>query len=346
MSNTPDMVRSIGQVRRRPIDLSAAHEVTASPLVLEARIPLVIAPAHPGAPLAEWAAAHPGWTDRPLLDHGALLFRGFGIDGVDGFQRFVRAISSRLLEYTERSTPRTAVRGDVYTSTEYPPHVEIVQHNENSYASTWPLKLAFYCEEAARTGGETPLADSAEVYRRIAERTREAFAAHGVMYVRNYGLGVDLTWQNAFQTTDPAAVEAHCDAASIAWEWLDGGRRLRTRQVRPAVARHPSTGEWLWFNQAHLFHTSTLDRATRDALHAAFAEEDLPRQSFLGDGRAIPESMLEEIRDAYRECQCAFAWQSGDVLLLDNMKVSHGRRSFTGRRRVLVAMADPWSQTA
>jgi alpha-ketoglutarate-dependent taurine dioxygenase len=31
-------------------------------------------------------------------------------------------------------------------------------------------------------------------------------------------------------------------------------------------------------------------------------------------------------------------WQKGDVALLDNMKISHGRMPFEGDRRILVAM--------
>jgi alpha-ketoglutarate-dependent taurine dioxygenase len=264
---------------------------------------------------------------------------------MEAFNDFMRIVSRSLMEYKERSTPRTRVGSDIYTSTEYPPHLDIVQHNENSYASTWPRTIAFYCEVPADTGGETPLADSGEVYRRVPGRVREAFASTGVMYVRNYGLGVDLSWQDAYQTSDRAAVEAYCRGASISCEWLDGGQRLRTRQVRPAVARHPLTREWLWFNQAHLFHTSGLDRATREALHATFAEADLPRQAFFGDGSPIPVAWLDDVRDAYRESLQVFSWQRGDVLLVDNMRISHGRRAFTGPRKVYVAMAEPWSAT-
>jgi alpha-ketoglutarate-dependent taurine dioxygenase len=167
--------------------------------------------------------------------------------------------------------------------------------------------------------------------------------AKGVMYQRNYGLGIDLSWQEAFQTTDPAQVESYCRRSSIAWEWLDGRRRLRTRQVRPAVAQHPSSGELVWFNQAHLFHTSALDVPAREALHAEYSEEELPRQAFLGDGAPIPSEFLDDIRRAYRESLRIFAWLRGDILLLDNMLIAHGRKAFTGDRRVFVAMAEPWS---
>jgi alpha-ketoglutarate-dependent taurine dioxygenase len=337
----PRRPRAIG--RRTPIDLSAGVTTDSRVLSAERAFPLLVSPRLAGVDLCEWAARDPAAVVAPLIGHGALLFRGFRVDGAAAFERFMRTICPSLLDYKERSTPRRSLGHDIYTSTEYPAHLDIVQHNENSYAATWPLKIAFYCDLPAEAGGETPLADSAEVYRRLAPSTRDRFAALGVMYVRNYGLGVDLSWQEAYQTTDRAAVEAYCRSASIAYEWLDDGRRLRTRQVRPAVARHPSTGEWLWFNQAHLFHTSTLDDATREALHAAYSEEDLPRQTFFGDGSPIPVSLLDEVRDAYRQSMEIFSWRREDVLLLDNMRISHGRKAFRGSRRVLVAMAEPWT---
>jgi ribulose-5-phosphate 4-epimerase/fuculose-1-phosphate aldolase len=41
-----------------------------------------------------------------------------------------------------------------------------------------------------------------------------------------------------------------------------------------------------------------------------------------------------------------FPWESGDVLLLDNMRFAHSRKPFTGSRKVLVAMSDPIDGTA
>ena len=96
----------------------------------------------------------------------------------------------------------------------------------------------------------------------------------------------------------------------------------------------------VWFNQAHLFHISSLLPNIRDAILSAFKEEDLPRNVYYGDGTRIETSILDEIRDIYCQEEIVFPWQERDILMLDNMLVAHGRRPFVGSRKVLVGMAE------
>ena len=160
------------------------------------------------------------------------------------------------------------------------------------------------------------------------------------MYVRNYGLGIDLPWEEVFQTRERAVVEEYCRQHGIQWEWI-GASQLRTRQVCQAVANHPVTGEPVWFNQAHLFHVSNMAPEMREILEASFGVEGLPRNAFYGDGTPLEDEVLADIRAAYDELEVVFPWQAGDLLLLDNMLTAHGRRPFTGERKVVVGMSQP-----
>jgi alpha-ketoglutarate-dependent taurine dioxygenase len=270
---------------------------------------------------------------------GGLLFRGFPIESAADFEAFVRMISPDLASYEFGSTPRSQVHNQIYTSTEYPPHQHIPLHNEQAYTTEWPMKIWFYCAQASSEGGYTPIADSREVYRQIPVRIRERFIEKGVMYVRNYGNGLDVPWTKVFNTTDRGIVERFCRAAGIVHEWKRDGE-LRTRQVCQAVAVHPRTKETVWFNQAHLFHVSNLEPSVREALLAVVNEADLPRQACYGDGTPIETAVLDEIRDIYQCHAVRFPWEEGDVLMLDNMLVAHGRTPFKGPRKILVAMAE------
>jgi alpha-ketoglutarate-dependent taurine dioxygenase len=333
-----------GRIKRKPISVTREGLVTTEPLEGGGRLPLVMRPSVDGLDLAAWAVNHRDIFKTQLLRHGGILFRNFNISSPDEFEHFVIACSSELLQYRERSSPRTQVSNNIYTSTDYPADQSIFLHNENSYQHIWPMKILFFCMSPPTEGGETPIADCRTVFERIDRNIRQRFSDKGWMLVRNFGGGLSLTWQSVFQTEDKSAVETYCRQAGIETEWR--GDRLRTKQVRRAVARHPATGEMLWFNHAAFFHVSTLDSSTREALLAELEESDLPNNTYYGDGSPIEPSVLEEIREAYRRETISFPWRAGDILMLDNMLVAHGRNPYSGRRKILVAMAEPFDPTA
>jgi amino acid adenylation domain-containing protein/non-ribosomal peptide synthase protein (TIGR01720 family) len=299
-------------------------------------LPLVIEPAAPGVSLAEWARGNTDALEGDLLHHGALLFRGFDLDSVRKFEQVATAICPELFnEYGD--LPREDVGGKVYGSTPYPSDQTILFHNESSHLHHWPLRIWFYCVRAAERGGETPLADCRRIYNRLAPAIRDRFAERGLMYVRNYIEGLDVSWQSFFRTDDRAAVEAYCRAAGIGYEWL-GGNSLRTRKVCPAIVRHPKTGEPTFFNQIQLHHVSCLEPSVRETLSSLYAGEQLPRNVYYGDGTPIEDALVQEICELYRETSASFAWREGDMLMLDNMLTAHARNPFAGTRKIVVAM--------
>jgi alpha-ketoglutarate-dependent taurine dioxygenase len=306
-------------------------------------LPLCVSPKQSGARLDALQAelAQLGLSKLPSV--GGVLFRGFEVGGVEAFRAFAQAFGHDLLGYEFGSTPRSRVGEGVYSSTEYPAHQSIPLHNEQSYSLRWPMKIWFYCAQPSARGGETPIADSRQVYARMPENIRRRWRERGLQYVRNYGRGLDVPWQQVFNTEERRAVEAFCREQAIACEWKDDGE-LRTRQVCQAVARHPNTGEWVWFNQAHLFHVSGLAPELREALLDLAEPEDLPRNVYYGDGSPLEESLLDEVRGVLEASRIAFAWQAEDILLLDNMLVAHARAAFEGPRRVVVAMAEAYSE--
>ena len=309
------------------------------PLSSEGSLPLVVTPVE-GRALDGYLAAARHYAETFLPVSGGLLFRGLPIVSATDFESFVAAFTPSLVSYEFGSTPRSRVQRQVYTSTEYPPHQHIPLHNEQAYTREWPMKIWFFCGQAPEEGGHTPIADSREVYRCMPVRIRERFSQKQIMYVRNYGNGLDVPWQQVFNTQDPKVVETFCRANGIVYEWKADGE-LRTKQVAQVIAIHPRTGETVWFNQAHLFHVSNLEPTVREALLDVVAEEDLPRNACYGDGSPIESDLLDEIRDLYRSLAVQFAWRQGDVMMLDNMLAAHGRTPFKGRRQILVAMAEP-----
>jgi hypothetical protein len=277
---------------------------------------------------------------RLLVEQGAVLLRGFDVGGVDGFNAIVRAMSGEPLSYSERSSPRSTIKGLIYTSTDYPPDEEIFLHNENSYQMSWPLTLFFHCMQEPATLGATPLADIRQVFDLIDPAVREEFARRKWMVRRNFGSSIGIEWQYVFNSEDPRVVEDYCRGRGITCEWFPEGR-LRTTAVREAIHRHPLTGSMVWFNHITFFHVTTLGKDVCEALLSMLPEEDLPTNSYYGDGQSIPDDVVEHLRDCYRAASARFDWQLDDVLVVDNMTAAHGRERYTGPRKIAVAMAEP-----
>ncbi|MBA3712218.1 MAG: amino acid adenylation domain-containing protein [Pyrinomonadaceae bacterium] len=331
-------IKKLKSARRKTVNLSQVNPVKSGYLQPGETLPLVFQPSVSDIDLADWAKNNREFIETELQKHGAILFRGFDIKAVSEFERMASAICPELFgEYGD--LPREDVGGKVYASTPYPANQPILFHNESSHMHRWPMKIWFHCVMAAQHGGETPIVDCRKVYRSLSPQVRERFAQHGVMYVRNYTNGLDVDWQEFFQTTDKSPVEDYCQKASIDFEWKDGDG-LRTRQVCRAVAQHPKTGETVFFNQVQLHHISCLEPSVRESLLAMFREEDLPRNCFYGDGSPIEDSVMQEIMKVYLDSAVNFPWQQGDILMLDNMLIAHGRNPFEGPRKIVVAMGE------
>jgi alpha-ketoglutarate-dependent taurine dioxygenase len=324
-------------IRRRPVQVTDVADIrpdtSVGPFFLKVNAQVS------NVALTSWIVGQKKSLKSQLTKYGAILFRGFSVRDMCAFSTFVREMCGEPLDYHERSSPRSMIHAGIYTSTDYPADQTIYFHNENSYQHSWPQQVTLYCVEAARAGGETPLSDIREVTRNISPAILRRFREKGVLYQRNYGPLLGLPWETAFQTADREEVNRYCRHAGMEVEWL-GADRLRTRQVRRALVRHTETDEELWFNHAAFFHVSTLPPTIREALLGALREEDLPSNSYYGDGTPIEDAVLRHIRTAYEEASGMFTWQAGDVLVLDNMLVAHARKAYEGNRKIVVSMTN------
>jgi alpha-ketoglutarate-dependent taurine dioxygenase len=336
-------LKMLKSIKPQPIMVAPQELVKTSTMREGELLPLKLEPALENVDPVGWARANREFVSNSLVKHGALLFRGFKVETAELFERFAQTITSNLF-HDNGEHPRKSISGGVYTPVFYPPEQKILWHNENSFNHRWPTKIWFCCARPAAQGGETPLVDSRRVFDAMRPEVRRQFIERGVMYVRNYGAGFGLSWQEVFRTESRTEVEKLCRTNFISFEWKDGDG-LRTVAVRPAVVKHPMTGEMTWFNQAQHWHVSCLEPQTRHSLLALFEETDLPRNCYYGDGAPIEDSVMEEILDVYRRLEVSFAWQRGDVMVLDNLLTAHARNPFEGERRLWVAMGDMSSFT-
>jgi len=304
-------------------------------------LPVALEPENPGdtldRALERIEAARPA-LEALLARYGAVLLRRVLPAETAAFDAALGRLAPDLKPYVGGQSQRSRVEGKIYTSTEYPSDQEIVLHNELSYTRTPPRRLYFFCLVPADTGGETPIVDCRRLFEALDPAVRDPLVARGVRYVKNMhgGSGFGKSWQAHFETADRDVVTVYLRDGGVDHRWGEDGS-LWTSQVRPAAIAHPETGETVWFNQADLWHWSALG-ARGASLLRVMGPDRLPTNAQYGDGEQIPAEHMTVTRETRRREAARFPWEPGDLLLLDNHLVAHGRRPFTGERRILVAM--------
>jgi alpha-ketoglutarate-dependent taurine dioxygenase len=330
--------KSLGHIQRKAVDLSCFNPVRERQLRGDHLLPLLMEPAAEQVDLAEWAAGNREYIEQQLQRHGGILFRGFALSTPQDFERVANAIYRQIYaEYGD--LPREGVAGKIYTSTPYPADKSILYHNEGAHMSRFPSRISFFCMQAATEGGCSPIVDCRRVYQQLDPTVRDRFERLGLMYVRNFSDGLDVSWQRFFQTDDRAVVESAGREQGFECEWV-GDDHLRIRQRCRAVLRHPKTGEMSFFNQVQLHHVRCLDADVRQSLLSIFKREDLPRHVYYGDGTPIEDAVMDHIGELYEANAARFQWRAGDVVTLENMLTAHGRDPFQGPRKIVVALGD------
>jgi amino acid adenylation domain-containing protein len=341
--DTESKIGQFRKTRRRAVDLGQLRAVKTDYLAPGTTLPLIVTPDTAEIDLIEWASNNRQFIEAKLLEHGAMLFRGFNVNSPAEFQSVASAICPDLFgEYGD--LPREELGGKVYGSTPYPADERILFHNESSHMHQWPMLIWFYCVKAAEQGGESPIVDCRKVYSALERSVRDRFESNGLMYVRNFTDRLDVSWQRFFQTDDRSKVEEYCRRASIDFQWK-GENGLRIRQLSPAVVKHPQTGEFVFFNQIQLHHVSCLPPSVYESLRSIVDEEDFPRNVYYGDGSPIEKSVVKEVSDLYDRLAIDFKWQQRDVLMLNNMLVAHSRNPFSGERKIVVALGSMVNQS-
>jgi len=293
-----------------------------------------------GATLDEacaWAADHRERLVAEAAAAGTVLFRGFPLKTAEDFDRFIGAFGLPNFAYEDslsnavriNKTPR------VFTANEAPPEVTIFFHHEMAQTPIYPSKLFFFCEQPAVEGGATPLCRSDILWERLAEKCPQFArdcAAKGLRYsnvmpaANDHASGMGRSWRSTLKAQTPAEAEARLAGLGYSFTWQDDGCLRATTPVLKAVY-DLGGGRKSFFNQ----------------LIAAFcgwkdSRNDPSKSITFGDGTPLDRDAVTTAVALAEELAFDVPWQQGDVALVDNYVVMHGRRTFTGPRKVLASL--------
>jgi alpha-ketoglutarate-dependent taurine dioxygenase len=288
-----------------------------------------------------------------LLEHGALLFRGFPVYNARQFSAVIQSLDlGKFVDYIGGDSPRNKVEGQIYTSTEAPPSFHIPLHQELSFIHNFPKHIYFYCDIEPEKDGETIIGDARLILKSLNSSLRNRFVENKLTYTSHYYYKSKImdfvngiqrshkSWIDVFETAEKKEVEQKCLANNFSWEWLHRDW-LQIRQTRPAIHTHPLTNETVWFNQAHLYDFNPRLLGWKKYVGAKLLycrKSTRFHEITFANGHSIDRKDLYHIMDILKKNTIAFPWKKNDVLVLDNILAMHGRAPFKGKRRILAAM--------
>ncbi|WP_412538163.1 TauD/TfdA family dioxygenase [Longispora sp. K20-0274] len=286
-----------------------------------------------------WLGEHATALTAALARTGAVLVRGLAVRTAADLAGARDALGLTEATGQERFAPTTDLGGGVTSAPEWGADREMCLHHEQSFAVTAPRVLLMACAAEPTEGGETLLGDTRAVLTELPADLLARFRAHGWVLERNFRQYFGLPWGTAFGVTDPDALAGYGADRGMTTEWRADGS-LHTAQHRPAVVRHPVTGEECWYNDAAFFSQWSIDEAERKVLLSSFGPGGIPFNTALGDGTELTADEWQSVLDAYDAVTVRLRWRVGDLLLVDNVLTAHGRAPYAGPREILVAAAD------
>lgn len=309
--------------------------------------PQVLSPAGPQSQKdfwLHWLSEHSESLSKMALEHGVILFRGFPLVDFRDFDAWVAAFGWPNFSYQDSlsNAVRVNLTPRIFTANEAPAEVTIFLHHEMAQTPIYPKRLFFFCETPAEQGGATPVCRSDLLYQQLEARCPEfvrACESKGLQYTNvmpsgddpNSGMG--RSWQSTLGTEEASKAESRLGDLNYTFEWLEGDCLKVTTPPLPAV-QTLSDGRKVFFNQLIAAFMGWKDQ-----------RNDPSKAIRHGDGSALDREavlMAGEIADSLT---FDVPWKRGDVALIDNRVAMHGRRTFSGKRRVLASLIQSERQT-
>ena len=218
-------------------------------------------------------------------------------------------------------------------------------HNEMAYSASFPECVSFALFERSAEGGVTLLCDNEAVSRQISTGLRARLST-GVRYIRvlhDEAERSDPTfyssWQGAFECDrlEDAFATASASECGVL-EWQDGstgrgrGRpRLRHTLWAPTSVTHPRLGA-LYFGSILNRHAAACHVGDAHPVFGQLAPEERPYQCVWADGAPLSAAELTELRELHASATIEVPLKSGELVVIDNLRLAHGRTPYRGRR--------------
>jgi len=293
---------------------------------------------------------------KDLKTHGAVVFRGFELSKESaGFTEVGEALELERCEDPLHSVAaRDAVNKEagVYEAVNKPSRRKfyVGMHNE-MVGNRAPGAALFVCFKAAEEGGEFLIADGRKMFKELDEdflkkvydkEVRYSTAEFPMGFLESLGPLQGAAEPIAYGVLQQALKMKVDFDTELRWEKseYDGSKILQVRAMpQVPIVRHPYTGEPAWWGSMHS-HAEYL-RSEREKVYGeeGFAETTGASRInktdvyYADTEEKLEVERLKHLDEVTMKNAVPVKMQEGDMVLLDNYLVMHGRCPFEGTRK-------------
>mmetsp|Transcript_3279 Transcript_3279/g.5962 ORF Transcript_3279/g.5962 Transcript_3279/m.5962 type:complete len:432 (-) Transcript_3279:151-1446(-) len=322
--------------------------------------------------LSEWYSNNEIFFQESLNEFGGVLFRNFNLRSAEDFDKVFGNFHSEIgdAQVYVGTAPRKRIENTrhVSSASEIKKFATIPTHLELPYTPVPPRRIYFFAQSPnTPPGGQTVLTDFREVWRQFPEKVKAKVESLGMSYERWYfnrdkGRKMDVlktkSWQDMFDTTDKAVAESLAAKENFTVGWNEN-EEIRLTHDAVCVRNHQHTGDEYWSTHFNVLHGPTfavpfawsaqIFQSKQSAFMALIFHAIVMTRAWLGygfghnmlygDGSEIAWDDAMEIRRTISRQSWIYDHQIGDLVMLDNHRLAHGRTPwFSGDRTVLVAL--------
>lgn len=242
--------------------------------------------------------------------YGVLLFRGFE-NSVDTFTQFTNSLSKDFRDYTGGVFNRRVINGDATLLSVNDFNDEVKLHGEMYYQQDIPLMLWFFCAHPASEDGETILCDGRQLFNELSSPLKELFRNKKLKYVIHLN---KEAWQKRYKTDDLRVIEQLCIQNNLLLQ-INPDESIDLQYICPAV------------------HLSKCGKYPTFISSLLPGKHKYKNSIFFEDDSEITDDIVSELTEVAERITTEIEWEMGDILMVDNTRMMHGRRAFSDNQR-------------
>jgi alpha-ketoglutarate-dependent taurine dioxygenase len=279
-----------------------------------------------------WIKENNEALQKELNATGAILFRGFPVNDAQSYDDFFSSFGYETFTYKESLSNAVRINHTkrVFTANEAPKDVEIFLHNEMAQTPIYPNIISLFCEAAAEKGGATSACRSDWIYEELHNshpQETDKLEELGVKYTTHMPAddspesAQGRSWKSTLGSETKAEAETKLSELGYSWQWNEDGS-LSVQSGKLNAINTLEDGRKVCFNQMIAAYLGW--KGVKENPNSALC---------YGDGSGFSREFLNTMSEIAYDITFDIEWQDGDVALVYNHLVMHGRRPYSGERK-------------